>query len=40
MLTRTGDDEFELIDIEDDELFQNVVEEFDAIMAEEDGTMN
>ena len=35
-----GDDEFELIDIEDDELFQNVVEEFDAIMAEEDGTMN
>lgn len=29
-----GEDEFELVDIEDDELFQNVVKEFDAIMAE------
>ncbi|MCR4712134.1 MAG: DUF1292 domain-containing protein [Clostridia bacterium] len=31
-----GDDEFEIIDIEDDELFSRVVEEFDAIMASED----
>ncbi len=31
-----GDDEFELIDIEDDELFGKVVEEFDAIMASEE----
>ncbi|MBR5740727.1 MAG: DUF1292 domain-containing protein [Firmicutes bacterium] len=30
-----GDDEFELIDIEDDEEFEKVVKEFDAIMAEE-----
>lgn len=30
-----GEDEFELVDIEDDELFQNVVKEFDAIMAED-----
>lgn len=29
------DDEFELIDIEDDEVFANVVKEFDAIMSEE-----
>ncbi|MGF6375230.1 uncharacterized protein YrzB (UPF0473 family) [Clostridiales Family XIII bacterium PM5-7] len=29
-----GEDEFELVDIDDDELFQNVVKEFDAIMAE------
>ena len=28
-----GDDEFELIDIEDDELFEKVVAEFDAIVA-------
>ena len=27
-----GEDEFELVDIEDDELFAKVVEEFDAIM--------
>ena len=31
-----GDDEFEIIDIEDDELFSRVVEEFDAIMASEE----
>ncbi|MBQ1390581.1 MAG: DUF1292 domain-containing protein [Firmicutes bacterium] len=31
-----GEDEFEIIDIEDDELFSRVVEEFDAIMASED----
>ncbi len=31
-----GDDEFELIDIEDDELFSRVVGEFDSIMAEEE----
>lgn len=31
-----GEDEFELVDIEDDELFNNVVKEFDAIMAEDD----
>lgn len=30
-----GEDEFELVDIEDEELFEKVVEEFDAIMAEE-----
>ena len=30
-----SDDEFELVDIESDELFAKVVEEFDAIMAEE-----
>ncbi len=35
-----GEDEFELVDIEDDDLFQNVVAEFDAIMADEDGTIN
>lgn len=29
-----GDDEFELVDIEDEELFNSVVQEFDAIMAE------
>lgn len=29
-----GDDEFEIVDILDDELFGKVVEEFDAIMAE------
>ncbi|MCR5182395.1 MAG: DUF1292 domain-containing protein [Clostridia bacterium] len=29
-----GDDEFELIDIEDDAEFEKVVREFDAIMAE------
>ena len=29
-----GEDEFELIDIEDEELFNSVVQEFDAIMAE------
>ena len=34
--TEVGDDEFEIIDIEDDELFSRVVEEFDAIMASED----
>ncbi|MDD4376575.1 MAG: DUF1292 domain-containing protein [Eubacteriales bacterium] len=31
-----GDDEFELIDIEDDELFEKVVAEFDAIVASEE----
>ena len=31
----TGDDEYELIDIEDDEEFEKVVAEFDKIMAEE-----
>lgn len=30
-----GEDEFELVDIEDEELFEKVVAEFDAIMAEE-----
>ena len=30
-----GEDEFEIVDIEDDELFAKVVEEFDAIMSEE-----
>ena len=35
-----GEDEFELVYIEDDELFQNVVQEFDAIMAEDDGSVN
>ncbi|MBP3815821.1 MAG: DUF1292 domain-containing protein [Firmicutes bacterium] len=30
-----SDEEFELVDIESDELFAKVVEEFDAIMAEE-----
>ena len=29
-----GEDEFELIDIEDEALFESVVAEFDAIMAE------
>jgi len=29
-----GEDEFELVDIEDDELFKGVVAEFEAIMAE------
>lgn len=29
-----GDDEFELVDIEDEGLFEKVVAEFDAIMAE------
>ena len=32
----TGEDEFELIDIEDDEEFDKVVEEFDALVAESD----
>ena len=31
-----GEDEFEIIDIEDDALFAKVVEEFDAIMESED----
>ena len=31
-----GDDEFEIIDIEDDAEFEKVVQEFDAIMAEND----
>ncbi len=31
-----GDDEFEILDIEDDELFDKVVAEFDSIMAEEE----
>lgn len=30
-----GDDEFELVDIEDEKLFEHVVQEFEAIMAEE-----
>lgn len=30
-----GEDEFELLDIEDDQLFEKIVAEFDAIMAEE-----
>ena len=30
-----GDDEFELVDIEDEDLFEHVVQEFEAIMAEE-----
>lgn len=30
-----GDDEFELVDIEDESLFEHVVQEFEAIMAEE-----
>ena len=30
-----GDDEFELVDIEDENLFEHVVQEFEAIMAEE-----
>ena len=30
-----GDDEFEIVDIEDEELFERVVKEFDAIMEEE-----
>lgn len=29
-----GEDEFELVDIEDEALFESVVQEFDAIMAE------
>ena len=32
----TGDDEFELVDIEDDDEFDRVVAEFDKIMAEEE----
>ena len=32
----TGEDEFELIDIEDDAEFEKAVAEFDAIMAEEE----
>ena len=32
----TGDDEFELVDIEDDDEFEKVVAEFDKIMAEND----
>ncbi len=31
-----GDDEFELVDIEDDAEFEGAVAEFDAIMAEEE----
>lgn len=31
-----NEEEFELVDIEDDELFSAVVSEFDAIMAEEE----
>ena len=31
-----GEDEFESVDIEDDELFAKVVEEFDTIMASEE----
>ncbi len=31
-----GDDEFELLDVEDDELFAHVVEEFDTIMKSEE----
>ena len=31
-----GDDEFEIVDIEDDDLFAKVVEEFDTIMASEE----
>lgn len=31
-----GEDEFEIVDIEDDALFEKVVAEFDAIMAEEE----
>jgi uncharacterized protein YrzB (UPF0473 family) len=31
----TGDDEYELVDIEDDAEFEKVVAEFDKIMAEE-----
>lgn len=31
----TGDDEYELVDIEDDDEFEKVVAEFDKIMAEE-----
>ena len=31
-----GDDEFEIVDIEDDELFEKVVAEFDAIMESEE----
>lgn len=31
-----GDDEFELLDIDDDELFGKVVEEFDSIMESEE----
>ena len=31
-----GEDEFELIDIEDDEEFERVVEEFDKIMGEDE----
>ena len=30
-----GEDEFEIVDIEDDELFEKVVAEFDAIMESE-----
>jgi len=31
-----GEEEFELVDIDDDELFEAVVGEFEAIMAEQD----
>ena len=31
-----GEDEFEIVDIEDDELFEKVVAEFDAIMESEE----
>ncbi len=31
-----GEDEFEIVDIEDDDLFAKVVEEFDTIMASEE----
>ena len=31
-----GEDEFEIVDIDDDELFAKVVEEFDTIMASEE----
>lgn len=34
--TEVGEDEFELVDIEDDGLFEKVVEEFDNIMSEEE----
>ena len=35
-----GDDEFELEDIEDDDLFENVVKEFEAIMDADDTDVN
>lgn len=34
--TEVGEDEFKLVDIEDDGLFEKVVEEFDNIMSEEE----